>query len=326
MLDLTSLLAQAESEIKRVHDRPALQQIESYYLGKKGKLVELFKSLNNVPEADRPFWGQSLNRAKSKIEAYIQQRKNDLIQEDLDKKLLEEKIDITLPGRGQNAGSLHPLTQVLNRVEHIFYGLGFENVVGQEIENEYYNFEALNIPIHHPARESFDTFYFKDGSLLRTHTSTVQIRHMEKQKPPIRMITMGRVYRRDSDATHSPMFNQLEGLLIEPGVSFAHLKGILHEFLKAFFGRPIEMRLRPSYFPFTEPSAEVDIRWGNGKWLEILGCGMVHPQVLKNVKIKPSQYTGFAFGCGLDRLAMLFYGIDDLRLFFENDIRFLKQF
>jgi phenylalanyl-tRNA synthetase alpha chain len=326
MEQLTHILHDAEKAIEAAPDLPALQQVQAIYLGKKGKLTEFLKSLGNLGPAERPTLGQQVNFAKEQIQTWLQQRTDNLKRKDLDKKLAEEKIDITLPGRGQNSGSIHPVTQVRERIEQYFHSIGFAVAEGPEVEDDYHNFTALNIPEHHPARADFDTFYFGDGRLLRTHTSPVQVRMMENNKPPIRVIAPGRVYRCDSDATHSPMFHQVEGLLIDEHITFADLKGILYEFLRHFFERDVEVRFRPSYFPFTEPSAEVDVRWGENKWLEILGCGMVHPKVLEMSGIDSEKFTGFAFGVGIDRLAMLSYGVDDLRLFFENDLRFLRQF
>ena len=324
--NLSQVLEQAEKEISKASDLPALQQLKSQYLGKKSVLSDFLKNLKDIDPADKPRLGQEVNQAKDKITQLIQTRTEALQDATLASKLAEEGIDITLPGRGQSFGTLHPVTQARERIEQFFRSIGFEVAEGPEIEDDYHNFTALNIPEHHPARASFDTFYFGNGNLLRTHTSPVQIRAMNSGKLPIRLIAPGRVYRCDSDATHSPMFNQVEGLLIDENISFADLKGILYEFLRHFFERDIEIRLRPSYFPFTEPSAEVDVRWGDEKWLEILGCGMVHPKVLEMAGIDSEKYSGFAFGVGIDRLAMLSYGVNDLRLFFENDIRFLEQF
>ncbi len=326
MSDLTAILRQAERDISHAADQAALQQVRAQYLGKKGSLTEFLKSLGDVAPSERPILGQQVNQAKDQVQEWLHDRTVQLKKIALAEQLNAETIDITLPGRGQNLGSIHPVTQVRERVEKLFASIGFSVAEGPEVEDDYHNFCALNIAENHPARAGFDTFYFGDGSLLRTHTSPVQIRVMENSKPPIRIIAPGRVYRRDMDATHAPMFNQVEGLLIDENITFADLKGTLHEFLKNFFERDVEIRLRPSYFPFTEPSAEVDVRWGKDKWLEILGCGMVHPKVLEMAGIDSEKYTGFAFGMGLDRLAMLSYGINDLRLLFENDVRFLQQF
>jgi phenylalanyl-tRNA synthetase alpha chain len=335
-MNLNQIIEQASKTIQGAADLPALQQIKSQYLGKKSPLSDFLASLKNLPPDEKPRIGQEVNAAKEQISQLIQARSDEIKSAALEAKLAEEGIDITLPGRGQSMGTLHPVTQARERIEQFFRSIGFDVAEGPEIEDDYHNFTALNIPEHHPARASFDTFYFPNEDtnqnkyLLRTHTSPVQIRAMKeavKNKTlPLRLIAPGRVYRCDSDATHSPMFNQVEGLLIDENISFANLKGILHEFLRHFFERDVEIRLRPSYFPFTEPSAEVDVRWGEGKWLEILGCGMVHPSVLEMAGIDSEKYTGFAFGVGIDRLAMLSYGVNDLRLFFENDLRFLGQF
>jgi phenylalanyl-tRNA synthetase alpha chain len=324
--NLNQVLEQAEKEISTSPDLPALQQLKAQYLGKKSVLSDFLKNLKDIDPADKPRIGQEVNQAKDKITQLIQARTEAIQSATLAAKLAEESLDITLAGRGLSFGTLHPVTQARERIEQFFRSIGFEVAEGPEIEDDYHNFTALNIPEHHPARASFDTFYFPNGNLLRTHTSPVQIRAMKEGKLPIRLIAPGRVYRCDSDATHSPMFNQVEGLLIDENISFADLKGILHEFLRHFFERDVEIRLRPSYFPFTEPSAEVDVRWGDEKWLEILGCGMVHPKVLEMAGIDSEKYSGFAFGVGIDRLAMLSYGVNDLRLFFENDVRFLEQF
>lgn len=286
----------------------------------------MVKQLGSLdPEGKKTIGGQ-LHEVRTQINASLQQAQTDLDNKALQAKLASESIDITLPARGQQAGNLHPVTLTAERMQAFFRQAGFSVATGPEVESDYYNFEALNIPSHHPARAMHDTFYFDANYLLRTHTSSVQIRTMEKSEPPIRIICPGRVYRCDSDQTHSPMFHQMEGLMISKSSNFAELKGLIHEFLDAFFGKKMTVRFRPSFFPFTEPSAEVDILSDNGKWLEVLGCGMVHPQVLKNCGIDPNEYTGFAFGMGIERFAMLYYGIDDLRLFFQNDLRFLKQF
>lgn len=326
MQRLSSFLQQAEGAIKDADDLLALQQVKTNLLGKKGSLTAYLNSLSNMDAVQRPGIGRQLNQAKQQIQCWLQQRTEALQQIELEQKLTAAQIDFTLPGRGQQAGSLHPLTQVRERIEKIFHSMGFSVAEGPEIEDDYHNFTALNLPKHHPARANFDTFYFGDGRLLRTHTSPVQVRVMATTPPPLRIIAPGRVYRCDSDATHTPMFHQLEGLLIDETINFAHLKGILYAFLQCFFEHPIEIRLRPSYFPFTEPSAEIDVSWQTGKWLEVLGCGMVHPQVLAMAGIDSEKYSGCAFGMGIDRLTMLYYGIDDLRLFFENDLRFLAQF
>jgi len=322
---LTQILEQAKAAILAAENHAALDKVRIQYLGKKGLLTERLKQLGKLPENERPAAGQAINDAKQIIQDAIEQQQSVLNKTRLETRIAQEKVDITLPGRGQNMGGLHPITQTLQQIEHLFAGLGFEVVEGPEIEDDYHNFEALNIPAHHPARAMHDTFYFNDNTLLRTHTSSVQIRVMHERKPPFRFIAPGRVYRCDSDMTHTPMFHQVEGLMIDEQVTFGQLKGLLKEFLEHFFSRKLEVRFRPSYFPFTEPSAEVDIMGNNG-WLEILGCGIVHPKVLENVGIDSEKYTGLAFGMGVERLAMLKYGIDDLRTFFENDLRFLEQF
>ncbi len=326
MQQLEQLVQQAQADIAAIDDLVILQQVRAGYLGKKGSITDFMKSLSDIAPADRPQIGQAVNAAKEQIQQWLNAKTDSLKLAELNQKLHNETLDVTLPGRGQSLGSLHPVSLVRERVEALFTSMGFSVVEGPEVEDDFHNFTALNIPEQHPARAAFDTFYFADGRLLRTHTSPVQIRTMQTQQPPLRIIAPGRVYRCDSDATHTPMFNQIEGLIIDENISFADLKGLLQQFLLHFFEMDIEMRMRPSYFPFTEPSAEVDMRWGDNNWLEILGCGMVHPQVLENVGIDSEKYTGFAFGIGLDRLAMLRYGIDDLRLMFENDIRFLGQF
>lgn len=325
MNDITALVEQAKAAIIAAQDLFALDQVRVDYLGKKGRLTELLKQLGKLPAEQRPAAGEAINSAKVTLQEVIERQHNILEQVKLRAKLAEEQIDITLPGRGQHSGGLHPITQTLQKIEDLFVQIGFEVVDGPEIEDDYHNFEALNIPANHPARAMHDTFYFDEKTLLRTHTSSVQIRFMRERKPPLRFIAPGRVYRCDSDMTHTPMFHQVEGLMVDEQVTFAQLKGLLGEFLECFFGKALQIRFRPSYFPFTEPSAEVDIMGENG-WLEVLGCGMVHPKVLENVGIDSSRYTGLAFGMGVERLAMLRYGIDDLRIFFENDLRFLKQF
>jgi phenylalanyl-tRNA synthetase alpha chain len=290
------------------------------------------KALANADLEERKALGALINLAKENIQDIVQEKETALKNTELQMQLAAETIDVSLPGRGQNVGALHPVTLVQQRIEALFMSIGFTVVEGPEIENQFYNFEALNIPENHPARAMHDTFYFGNGDLLRTHTSTVQIRHMMQNKPPMRIIAPGRVYRSDSDQTHTPMFNQVEGLMVDKTVSFANLKSILKMFMTSFFEQDVEMRLRPSYFPFTEPSAEVDIKLTDpnhplsGRWLEVLGCGMVHPKVLQAVGIDSDIYSGWAFGCGMDRLAMLRYGIHDLRTTFESDIRFLSQF
>lgn len=337
MQDIIQLQQQAADAITQAHDISTLEAIRVDYLGKKGRLTEILKSLANLSAEEKPKVGQFVNQAKREVTALIEAKMLHLKEAQLEQKLAAERIDVTLPGRHQQSGSLHPVTQVKQVINHYFSRLGFDIVEGPEIETEFYNFEALNIPDHHPARAMHDTFYFGDGSLLRTHTSPVQIRTMEKRQPPLRLIAPGRVYRCDSDVTHTPMFHQVEGLLIDKDATLANLKGLLQDFFAHFFGRELALRFRASYFPFTEPSAEVDIECTqcSGKgcrsckftgWLEVLGCGMVHPNVLNAVNISPDEYQGWAFGMGIDRLAMLYFGIDDLRMMFENDLAFLKQF
>jgi len=301
------------------------------YLGKKGEITAHLKNLASLPADERPAAGQAINRIKNEIQALIDTRRASLSEAAIANSLRRETVDISLPGRYAAAGGLHPVTLTMNRIDKMFGKLGFDVAEGPEVEDDFHNFEALNIPAHHPARAMHDTFYFDDGMLLRTHTSPVQIRVMEKQDPPCRIIAPGKVYRADSDQTHTPMFHQIEGLLVGEGVSMADLKGVLHTFVNAFFGRPLPMRFRPSYFPFTEPSAEVDIGWDKNDgaepgWLEILGCGMVHPNVLKACGVDSERFSGYAFGMGIERIAMLRYGVTDLRSFFENDLRFLEQF
>ena len=336
-MDVENTLDRALSEISNSNDLRSLDEVRVSFLGKKGELTTLLKSLGQMDPTERPKAGEAINHAKSAIQDAIEHRKASLASSQLEEELASGSIDITLPGRRSFLGGLHPVTQVLNRIEELFIGSGYEVVTGPEVEDEYHNFEALNIPEHHPARAMHDTFYFGDGGLLRTHTSPSQVRTMEKQNPPIRVICPGRVYRRDSDLTHSPMFHQVEGLVVDEGISFADLKGTLTEFLMKFFEKELAVRFRPSYFPFTEPSAEVDVQCVNcnGKgcrvcsntgWLEVLGSGMVHPNVLNMSGIDTEKYSGFAFGFGADRLAMLLYEVNDLRLFFESDLRFLRQF
>jgi len=336
-VQLIELIQQAETEIAQAQSLPDLDQVRVRYLGKKGLLTEYLKTLGNLSPAERPKAGQAVNAAKESTQAALEARRGALEGAALLSKLAAESLDVTLPGRGQVTGGLHPITRTLERIERLFAQVGFEVAEGPEVESDYYNFEALNIPAHHPARAMHDTFYFNSNTVLRTHTSPVQIRVMKDRQPPLRVIAPGRVYRCDSDLTHTPMFHQVEGFMIDENVSFADLKGMLDDFLRAFFERDLKVRFRPSYFPFTEPSAEVDIQCvmcgGKGcrvckhtGWLEVLGCGMIHPQVFANVGIDNERYTGFAFGMGVERLTMLRYGVNDLRLFFENDLRFLKQF
>lgn len=338
MSELQNLTAQAQREIQACGDLMALDQIRVQYLGKKGVLTEQLKKLGSLPAEARPAAGQEINVAKQAVQEALEARKNELQQAVLQQKLAAEAIDVTLPGRGTDRGGLHPISRCTNRISELFTQLGFTTALGPEIEDDYHNFEALNIPASHPARAMHDTFYFDATTVLRTHTSPVQIRVMENGKPPLRIIAPGRVYRCDSDLTHTPMFHQVEGFLVDENVSFAALKGVLYEFLRHFFEQAdLQVRFRPSYFPFTEPSAEADIQCvicggggcrvcGQTGWIEILGCGMIHPNVLRNVGIDSEKYTGFAFGLGVERMAMLRYGVNDLRLFFENDLRFLQQF
>ena len=337
-MDLQALTAKAQSDIEAASDLDVLDQIRISYLGKKGELTSLLKTLGTLPAEERKSAGQDINRAKQDVQQALEARKLSLRAAALQAKLVSERIDVTLPGRGQSTGGLHPVTRTMQRIEELFSQLGFSVEQGPEIEDDYHNFEALNIPAHHPARAMHDTFYFDAQTLLRTHTSPVQVRHMETDKPPLRIIAPGRVYRCDSDLTHTPMFHQVEGLLVDRDVSFSDLMGTLADFLKHFFEDDnLQTRFRPSYFPFTEPSSEVDIQCvmcggegcrvcGHTGWIEILGCGMVHPNVFKAVGINNDEYTGYAFGMGVERLAMLRYGVNDLRLFFENDLKFLQQF
>jgi phenylalanyl-tRNA synthetase alpha chain len=337
MQDIVTIQEQASDAINKAQDIAKLELIRVDYLGKKGRLTEILKGLVHLSAEEKPKVGQLVNQVKREITALIENKLHELKEKQLQEKLASERIDVTLAGRHYDWGSLHPVTQVKHRVNEFFSCLGFDVIDGPEVETEFYNFEALNIPGHHPARAMHDTFYFGDGRLLRTHTSPVQIRVMEQRQPPFRLIAPGRVYRCDSDLTHTPMFHQVEGLLIDKEANLAGLKGLLKDFFAYFFGRELSLRFRPSYFPFTEPSAEVDIECTqcNNKgcrsckytgWLEVLGCGMVHPNVLKAVNSSPDEYQGWAFGMGMDRLAMLYYGIDDLRMMFENDLVFLSQF
>ena len=327
MQDLDALVKDALAAFADISDADVLEQTKARYLGKTGLLTEQLKGLGKLPQAEKPAMGARINAAKNVIEQALTDRREHIQNAKLEAQLKEESLDVTLPGRGNGIGGLHPVSRTLERVEQIFHSLGFEVADGPEIETDFYNFTALNQPENHPARSMHDTFYLEGGKhLLRTHTSPIQVRYMESHQPPIRIIAPGRVYRVDSDATHSPMFHQVEGLWIDEHISFANLKGIVTEFFKLFFERAdLQVRFRPSFFPFTEPSAEIDMSFGEG-WLEIGGCGMVHPSVLKNVNIDSTRYQGFAFGMGLDRLTMLRYGVNDLRLFFENDLRFLRQF
>ena len=330
MENLNQILADALAAVAASDNEAGLDAVRVQYLGKKGALTSLLKQLGNVAPEDRPKFGQLVNEAKQQVQEKMNERKTALAAAALNAKLATETIDISLSGKGQEIGGLHPVTRTMERIENFFRGIGFDVASGPEIEDDYHNFEALNIPAHHPARAMQDTFYFNPNTVLRTHTSPVQVRTMENNQPPIRIICPGRVYRSDSDQTHTPMFHQVEGLLIDENISFADLKGILQQFLNVFFEDDLKVRFRPSYFPFTEPSIEVDIMRTNSKgeesWLEVLGCGMVHPKVLEMSGIDPEKYTGFAFGMGVERFAMLRYKVDDLRMFFENDLRFLTQF
>ncbi|GAA6133742.1 phenylalanine--tRNA ligase subunit alpha [Oceaniserpentilla sp. 4NH20-0058] len=329
MENLQHLVTEALAKVEQAQDVQLLDQVRVDYLGKKGAITALLKTLGKLSNEERPAAGAKINEAKQKVEDAIRAKKANLENAALAEKLKSESIDVTLPGRGQKSGGLHPVTRTLQRIENFFKHAGYNVAVGPEVEDNFHNFDALNIPAHHPARAMHDTFYFDAQQLLRTHTSPVQIRTMEAQNPPIRIICPGRVYRCDSDQTHTPMFHQVEGLLVDKKVSFADLKGTVEQFLRTFFeDENLSVRFRPSYFPFTEPSAEFDIQWASSKtgWLEVGGCGMVHPNVLQASGVDPEQYMGFAFGLGVERLAMLRYGVNDLRLFFENDVKFLEQF
>lgn len=326
MQQLEEVVGQAKAEIEGVSDIAALDEIRVKYLGKKGFFTEQMKGLGALSAEERPAAGAVINQAKQQVQDALNARREALEIAVLNQKLAAETIDVSLPGRRIENGGLHPVTRTIERIERLFGEMGFKVARGPEIEDGFHNFDALNIPAHHPARTDHDTFYFDPDLMLRTHTSGVQIRTMEHQQPPIRIIAPGRVYRNDYDMTHTPMFHQVEGLLVDEHASFTELKGILHDFLRNYFEEDLTIRFRPSYFPFTEPSAEVDVMGKNGKWLEVLGCGMVHPNVLRSVGIDPEKYSGFAFGMGVERLTMLRYGVNDLRAFFENDLRFLKQF
>ena len=335
---INKIITDAKKSIASAIDLKALDDSRVLFLGKKGELTDLLKGLGKLSKEERPVMGEAINEAKVKIQNLIESRKVELEEVALQKRLLEERIDVTLPGRNIEKGGLHPITQTLHHIQNIFAKAGFEIEIGPEIEDDFHNFSALNIPEHHPARAMHDTFYFDANTVLRTHTSPVQIRTLQRQKPPVRVIAPGKVYRCDSDVTHTPMFHQVEGLIVDKEASFAQLKGLLIDFLRAYFEKDdLKVRFRPSYFPFTEPSAEADIECvicgGDGcrvckksGWLEVLGCGVVHPNVLSAVKIDPNEFSGLAFGMGVERLAMLRYSVNDLRLFFENDIRFLNQF
>jgi phenylalanyl-tRNA synthetase alpha chain len=336
-MDISPLLTQAQQDIRTCLELADLEQLRVKFLGKKGLLTEQLKQLGTLPPAERPAAGQRINDAKQQVQEAIETRRNELAQEQLEAKLAQETLDVSLPGRGYGRGGLHPVTQTMQRIQNLFAQVGFTVEHGPEVEDDYHNFTALNIPEKHPARTMHDTFYFHEHALLRTHTSPVQIRAMENNPPPFKFIAPGRVYRCDSDVTHTPMFHQIEGLMVDTDVTFMDLKGILRDFLQKFFEKDLAVRFRPSYFPFTEPSAEVDVQCVNceGKgcrickhtgWLEVLGCGMVHPNVFAQIGIDNEKYTGFAFGMGVERLTMLRYHVPDLRMFFENDLRFLRQF
>lgn len=338
MRNLKEIIIEATALLQSIEDPAELENVKARYLGKNGELTELLKGLGKLPIEERPAVGSQINQAKNQLEATLKYRRDAIQEKELEVKLTEEALDVTLPGRGLGVSGLHPVTQTLMRIEALFNSIGFDVASGPEIETDFYNFTALNIPENHPARAMHDTFYIDNGNLLRTHTSPVQIHYMQNNQPPIKVIAPGRVYRCDSDVTHTPMFHQVEGLWIDENANFAALKGVLADFMAHFFEREdLLVRFRPSFFPFTEPSAEMDIGcvMCNGKgcrvcsytgWLEVLGCGMVHPNVLKHVAIDSERYIGFAFGMGVERLTMLRYGVNDLRLFFENDLRFLKQF
>ncbi|CAG0943201.1 phenylalanyl-tRNA synthetase alpha chain [Gammaproteobacteria bacterium] len=323
---LEGLMGRARAAVAEAANLAVLDEVRVRFLGKKGELTALLKQLGGLPAAERPAAGQAINVARDAVIAALEQRRTQLEAEQLATTLAGERVDLTLPGRGAAPGGEHPVSRSLARIEAIFRGAGFAVHEGPEIEDDFHNFTALNIPENHPARAMHDTFYFPGGRLLRTHTSPVQIRALRAQGAPIRLIAPGRVYRCDSDMTHTPMFHQVEGLVVGRGVSFANLKAVLHEFVERFFERPATLRFRPSYFPFTEPSAEVDVQAESGRWLEILGCGMVHPEVLRQAGVDPEEFTGYAFGMGVERLTMLRCGVNDLRLFFDNDLRFLRQF
>lgn len=326
MQNVNVILDRGLAELQAAQDQIELEQVKARYLGKSGELTELLKQLGKLPPEEKRTVGAAINQAKQGFEAALSARRCELDAAKLAQQLAAEALDVTLPGRGNQVGGLHPVTLTQQRIEALFRSMGFAVADGPEIETDFHNFEALNIPKDHPARAMQDTFYVEGGDVLRTHTSPIQIRYMLQNPPPIKIIAPGRVYRVDSDATHSPMFHQMEGLWVDEGVSFADLKAVLIDFLRQFFERDdLQVRFRPSFFPFTEPSAEIDVLGARG-WLEVGGCGMVHPNVLKNVGIDSERFTGFAFGIGLDRFAMLHYGVNDLRLFFENDLAFLKQF
>lgn len=327
--EVDQVLVEAIDSLRLISDLHDLEVLKSSYLGKKGKLTDILKKISTVSDSERPKIGQSVNVAKKKLIEEINNKFDAIRKSQVEESLKQESIDVTLPSRGQPLGTHHPITKVRNRLEEFFIRMGFVVLDGPEIETDFYNFSALNIPDHHPARAAHDTFYFEDGTLLRTQTSTVQIHAMQKMEPPMRVVCPGKVFRRDSDSTHSPMFHQLEMLIIDENVNFANLKWIISKFIEYFFEQKFEYRFRPSYFPFTEPSAEVDIKWqvgGKWKWLELGGCGIVHPNVLKTANIDAERYKGLAFGFGIDRLAMSYYGIEDIRSLFESDLQFLQQF
>lgn len=337
MVDISNILEQAQTELQSVKNLGQLEEIRIAYLGKKGHLTTLLKQLGTLEPSERPQFGQKVNVAKQQFQQWLDEKRAELESATLEEQIRAQRIDITLPGRALDQGGMHPITRTLQRLEDFFSQLGFVIAEGPEVEDEYHNFTALNTPEYHPARAMHDTFYFADRRLLRSHTSPVQIRYMQEHQPPFRVIAPGRVYRCDSDITHTPMFHQVEGLMVDETTAFSDLKGLIIDFIHHFFEKESAVRFRPSFFPFTEPSAEVDMACvmceGKGcrickhtTWLEILGCGMVHPNVLKHVGIDSERYTGFAFGIGIERLAMLRYQVDDLRLFFENDLRFLEQF
>ena len=326
MSSIAELLDQAESAVRAAEDLAALDAVRVQFLGKKGQFTAQLREVGKLPAGEIPAAGKAINAAKSTLATAIEARREALEAQQVAKQLVADALDVTLPGRGEAPGHLHPVTRTLRRMVQILGHAGFDVHTGPEVEDDFHNFTALNIPDDHPARAMHDTFYLRSGLLLRTHTSPVQIRALREHGAPIRLIAPGRVYRRDSDLTHTPMFTQVEGLVIDRHVSFANLKALLYDFVSKFFEREVQLRFRPSYFPFTEPSAEVDVWSESGRWLEILGCGMVHPNVLRNVGIDPGEFNGYAFGMGVERLAMLRYGVDDLRAFFENDLRFLEQF
>jgi phenylalanyl-tRNA synthetase alpha chain len=331
MTDLTHLIAEAQTDFNACADMPSLENAKAKYLGKTGSLTEALKGLGKLSAEERPVAGAAINVVKQAIETALTTRREAILNAAQAQQLASESLDVTLPARAKSRGGLHPVTLTLRRIEQLFHSIGFDVATGPEIETDFYNFTALNIPENHPARAMHDTFYVDDANVLRTHTSPVQVHYMQdaiknKSGPPLKIIAPGRVYRVDSDATHSPMFHQVEGLWVDENISFANLKGVVQDFLQKFFERDdLTVRFRPSFFPFTEPSAEMDMSW-NGGWLEIGGCGMVHPEVFKHVNIDSEKYRGFAFGLGVERLAMLRYGVNDLRHFFNNDLRFLSQF